>query len=88
MFVYCIARAVNEGWIDERYGSIAIQGWRGLKEHKITNDGQVKDICVGTGIEDNMVFYYKRPARLNEKHGIGPVIDAGIEIIKLKKSLL
>ena len=86
MFVYCIARAVNEGWIDDRYGSIAIRGWEGLKANKITLDGQVKDICVGTGIQDNMVFYYNRPARLNEKHGLGALIDAGIEVIKLKKS--
>jgi rhamnogalacturonyl hydrolase YesR len=85
MFTYCIARAVNQKWIDERYGSIAINGWEGLKEQKITLEGQVKDICIGTGIEDNMVFYYKRPARLNEKHGLGAVIDAGIEVIKLKR---
>ncbi|MEG8947013.1 glycoside hydrolase family 88/105 protein [Rosettibacter firmus] len=87
MFVYSIARAVNQGWIDKRYASIAIKGWEGLKAHKIQLDGQVKDICVGTGIEDNLVFYYERPARLNEKHGLGAVIDAGIEIIKLKKTL-
>lgn len=86
MFTYCIARAVNQKWIDERYGSIAIKGWEGLKGNKIRLDGQVKDICVGTGIEDNMVFYYERPARLNEKHGLGAVIDAGIEVIKLKKA--
>jgi len=86
MFTYCIARAVNQKWIDERYGSIAINGWEGLKKHKIQLDGQVKDICIGTGIEDNMVFYYERPARLNEKHGLGAVIDAGIEVIKLKRA--
>lgn len=86
MFVYGIARAVNEGWIDKRYSSIATTGWEGLKKEKILADGEVKDICVGTGIEDDMVFYYNRPARPNEKHGLGPVIDAGIEVIRLKKS--
>ncbi len=85
MFVYCIARAVNQGWIDDRYASIAVTGWEGLKAHKITVEGQLKDVCVGTGIEDNLVFYYNRPARLNEKHGLGAVLEAGIEIIKLKK---
>lgn len=86
MFVYSIARAVNEGWIDRRYASIAIRGWEGLKEYKITHDGRVKDICVGTGIEDNLVFYYTRPARTNETHGLGPIIDAGVEILRLKES--
>jgi unsaturated rhamnogalacturonyl hydrolase len=87
MFVYSIARAVNEGWIDRRYASIALRGWEGLKENKITLDGQLKDICVGTGIEDNIVFYYNRPARTNETHGLGAIIDAGIEVIKLRKSM-
>jgi unsaturated rhamnogalacturonyl hydrolase len=86
MFVYGIARAVNEGWIDKRYSSIAVNGWSGLIKEKILPDGQVKDICVGTGIEDDMVFYYHRPARTNEKHGLGAVIDAGIEIIRLKNT--
>jgi unsaturated rhamnogalacturonyl hydrolase len=86
MFTYCIARAVNQKWIDGRYSSIAIKSWEGLKEYKIRPDGQVKDICVGTGIEDNLIFYYERPARLNEKHGLGAVIDAGIEVIKLKRA--
>lgn len=86
MFVYCIARAVNQGWIDKRYATIALTGWKGLKSNKITEEGQLKDVCVGTGIEDNLVFYYKRPARLNEKHGLGAIIDAGIEVIKLNES--
>jgi unsaturated rhamnogalacturonyl hydrolase len=87
MFVYSIARAVNQGWIDKTYGSVAIRGWEGLKQHEIQLDGQVKNICVGTGIEDNLVFYYDRPARLEEKHGLGAVINAGIEVIKLKKAM-
>ncbi|MBN2215694.1 MAG: glycoside hydrolase family 88 protein [Bacteroidales bacterium] len=87
MFVYSIARAVSKGWIDKRYASIAVRGWEGLKEHKTTLDGQLKDIYAGTGIEDNMVFYYNRPAPTNETHGLGAVIDAGIEIIRLRKSM-
>ncbi|UCH14769.1 MAG: glycoside hydrolase family 88 protein [Bacteroidales bacterium] len=87
MFVYSIARAVNEGWVDKRYASVALRGWRGLKDHKITHDGQLKDICVGTGIEDNLVFYYNRPARTNETHGLGAIIEAGIEILKLKGTI-
>lgn len=87
MFVQGFAKAVNEGWLDERYATVALQGWEGLKQEMITDDGQVKDICIGTGIRDDLVFYYTRPARPNEKHGVGSVIDAGIEIVKLKKML-
>jgi rhamnogalacturonyl hydrolase YesR len=86
MFVYGIAHAVNQGWIDKRYASIAKTGWEGLKKYKINELGQLKDICVGTGIQDNLVFYYNRPVGLNEKHGTGPLLDAGVEILKLEKT--
>jgi len=87
MFVYSIAKAVNEGWIDKRYASIALVGWEGLKKYMITDDGQLKNVCIGTGIQDNLVFYYNRPAMLNDSHGLGAIIEAGVEIIKLKENL-
>ncbi|OUJ69786.1 glycoside hydrolase family 88/105 protein [Hymenobacter crusticola] len=85
MFVYGVAHAVNHGWIDPRYASIATSGWEGLKKYKIDEQGRLKDICVGTGIQDNLVFYYTRPVGINEKHGTGPLLDAGVEILKLEK---
>ncbi len=87
MFVYAIARAVNMGWIDQGYATIALAGWEGLKNYMITTDGQLKNVCIGTGIQDDLVFYYNRPARINELHGLGAVIEAGIEIIRLKTML-
>ncbi|MCH7398875.1 glycoside hydrolase family 88 protein [Belliella sp. DSM 107340] len=87
MFVQGFAKAITEGWIDKRFASVALRGWDGLRKTMITEDGQVKDICVGTGISDDLIFYYTRPARANEKHGVGSVIDAGLEVIKLKEYL-
>ncbi|MCX6238009.1 MAG: glycoside hydrolase family 88 protein [Bacteroidia bacterium] len=88
MFVYSIARAVNEGWIDKRYASIALTGWDGLKKLMITPDGQMKDVCVGTGIQNDLFFYYNRPAKADDTHGTGSLIEAGIEVIKLKKNMI
>jgi len=87
MFVQGFAKAVNEGWLGKNYASVALKGWEGMIKHFIKPDGQVSDICVGTGIKDDLQFYYTRPARPNEKHGVGSVIDAGLEIIKLKRTL-
>lgn len=81
MFVFGIASAVNEGWIPERYISIALNGWDGLKT-TITEDGTVKGICVGTGISSAIKHYYTRPTLDDDVHGLGPVIMAGIEIDK------
>lgn len=85
IFTYCIARAINKGWIDKRYASIALNGWDGLIKNKLTHDYMLKDVCVGTGIGNDMAFYYKRPVRNNDTHGMGLILDAGIEIIQLKQ---
>jgi len=83
MFTYSIAKGVNEGWIDDRYQSIAENGWEGIKS-QIQGDGKVKNICAGTGIKNDLVFYYTRPAPLNDAHGLGAILLAGIEMLKLK----
>lgn len=85
MFTYAVARAVNEGWINKTYLSIAEDGWKGLSA-RITDDGQVQDVCIGTNIGDNIAFYYNRPKELNDTHAIGAVLLAGTEMIKANKN--
>lgn len=84
MFAYAVARAVNGGYIDARYASIAERGWEGVMS-KIRQDGQVEGVCAGTGVSDDLVFYYRRPAPLNDMHGIGAVLLAGAEVLQLRK---
>lgn len=83
MFVYGVAKAVNHGWIDGKYASIARAGWKALKDTQITADGHFRNVCVGTGISDDLPFYYNRPVGENEKHGLGLILETGIEIMKL-----
>jgi len=85
MYVYAIARAVNEGWIDRGYINVARQGWRALAG-KITADGQMPDVCVGTGISEDLRFYYTRPTPLNDTHGLGAFLLAGTEMLKFEKN--
>jgi rhamnogalacturonyl hydrolase YesR len=82
MFTYSIAKAVNMGWIDKRYASIAKQGWEGIKTN-VRADGQVENICIGTGIRNDIGYYYKRPVELNDIHGLGAVLMAGVEVLKM-----
>jgi unsaturated rhamnogalacturonyl hydrolase len=82
MFTYAIARAVNKGYLESRYASIARQGWKGVSS-KIRSDGKIEGVCTGTGIGDDLVHYYRRPTPLNDIHGIGAVLLAGSEILSL-----
>lgn len=84
MYTYAVARAVNEGWINPKYINIAREGWKGLTS-KVTADGQLQDVCIGTNMEEDIKFYYTRPKELNDTHGLGPFLLAGTEMIKAEK---
>jgi unsaturated rhamnogalacturonyl hydrolase len=84
MFTYAIARSVDRGYIDARYASIAQRGWEGVMA-RIRPDGQVEGVCAGTGISDDLVYYYHRPTPLNDVHGIGVILLAGAEMLQLRK---
>lgn len=83
MFVYGLAHGINRGWLDSRaFGPATILGWNGLTT-RITNDGQIEDVCVGTGVSFEPAYYYYRHTHLYTTHGYGPVLLAGSEIIEL-----
>lgn len=86
MFVYAVALGINNGWLDKIYADLALSGWDGIKT-MIIADGKVKNICKGTGTNTSLKYYYNRPTPLNDIHGLGPVILAGVEVMKLKKKL-
>lgn len=83
IFTYCIAHAINQGWIDaQAFGPVAVLGWNAVQT-KVNMTGQVEGTCVGTGMAFDPAFYYHRPVNVYAAHGYGPVILAGAEMIKL-----
>lgn len=85
IFVYCIARGINNGWLDPvAYGPVANLGWHAVST-KINQKGEVEGTCVGTGMGFDPAFYYYRPVNVYAAHGYGPVIWAGAEMINLLK---
>ena len=86
MYAYCIARAINRGWIDPvAHGPAALLAWNAVAT-KVNEQGQVEGTCVGTGMGFDPAFYYHRPASDFAAHGYGPVLLAGAEMITLIKS--
>lgn len=85
IYVYCMAHAINRGWVSAMtYGPIATLGWNAVAT-KINDKGQVEDVCVGTGMGFDPAFYYYRPVNVYAAHGYGPAIWAGAEMINLIK---
>ncbi|MCD8225990.1 MAG: glycoside hydrolase family 88 protein [Bacteroides ovatus] len=83
IFAYSIAHGVNQGWIDATvYGPVAQLGWEAVST-MINKQGEVENVCVGTGMGFDPAYYYYRPVSVKAAHGYGPVIWAGTEMIKL-----
>lgn len=85
LYVYCMAHAINKGWIDAMaYGPVVQLGWHAVSS-AINAQGQVEMTCVGTGMGYDPAFYYYRPVNVYAAHGYGPVIWAGAEMLNLLK---
>ncbi len=83
IYAYCIAHAINKGWLDAMtYAPTAILAWNAVST-KVNAQGQVEGTCVGTGMAFDPAFYYYRPVNVYAAHGYGPVILAGAEIYQL-----
>lgn len=85
IYTYCLAHAVNRGWLDGKtYGPVAQLGWHAVAS-SVNEKGQVEGVCVGTGMGFDPAFYAYRPTHAMAAHGYGPVIWAGAEIINMLK---
>jgi unsaturated rhamnogalacturonyl hydrolase len=87
MYTYAVARAVNQGWINPRYITIAQNGWNALTK-RVTDNGELRDICIGTSIEEDISYYYNRPKETNDTHGLGAFLLAGSEISRAQGKLV
>jgi unsaturated rhamnogalacturonyl hydrolase len=85
MFAFCIARAINRGWIDKQAHLPMLRlAWNALAT-RVNAQGQVEGTCIGTGMGFDPTFYYYRPTSVFAAHGYGSVLHAGAEMINLLK---
>lgn len=84
MFVYGLAKGVNEGWLSPIYGPAAVIGWNGVAS-RVRADGRVDGICEGTTYANDNAYYFQRGAGPNTTF-FGSVFFAGAEMIKLVRN--
>jgi len=80
MFTYCIAHAVNRGWIDPTNMAFARQGFIGVCEN-ITTNGVVNGTVQGTSLNTTTSYYLGLNRPTDDMHGRGAVLLAGAEIL-------
>jgi len=74
MFGYAITVGVKKGLLPEDKFTPAYQkAWKVLVGY-IGEDGEVTDVCAGTGKGDNIDYYLDRPRITGDLHGQAPVL--------------
>ncbi len=91
MFVSAFARGVRHGWLTddvESYIQAVERGWHGLSELAVDSHGAVYGICQGSGYSFRSTYYRDELTWvLNDPHGIGIVLMAGSETMRLRDYL-
>ncbi|OIQ95004.1 unsaturated rhamnogalacturonyl hydrolase YesR [mine drainage metagenome] len=90
MFACAFARGVQRGLFEDQgpYILAAFKAWEALNRISIDRWGNVHGVCRGSEFSFTSE-YYKRDLlwNLNDTHGIGIVLLAGVEIIRLTQHL-
>ncbi|HYP16226.1 MAG TPA: glycoside hydrolase family 88 protein, partial [Opitutus sp.] len=90
MFAYAFARGVRYGWLKqpEPYIRAVFKAWEAITRIAIDRQGNVHGVCRGSEFSFTSE-YYKRDLlwNLNDTHGIGIVLLAGVEVIRLTSHL-
>ncbi|MGC5774978.1 glycoside hydrolase family 88/105 protein [Paenibacillus pabuli] len=90
MFIYAFARGIREGWLEqpEAYLEAVRRGWEGITRLSIDYKGNVYGVCRGSGYSFTALYYRDDLGWiLNDTHGIGIVLLAGIEMYKMNQQL-
>jgi unsaturated rhamnogalacturonyl hydrolase len=92
MFVYSMAKAVNNGYLSRDYVPAILKGYNGIVTRLIKGyggNGQISltKCCavagLGYGRDGSYEYYLREPVVDNDLKGVGPFILAGIEVQKL-----
>ena len=74
MFAYAIITGVKQGWLDKKeYAPVARRAWLALVPY-IDEEGDVREVCVGTNKENDKQYYYDRPRIAGDYHGQAPYL--------------
>ncbi|MFX3634317.1 MAG: glycoside hydrolase family 105 protein [Candidatus Pristimantibacillus sp.] len=90
MFVYGFALGVRHSWLKNPtpYIRATLDGWQGLCERAVDKRGNLYGVCKGSSWSYSHAYYkHDLGWNLNDTHGIGIVLLAGIETQLMKEWL-
>jgi rhamnogalacturonyl hydrolase YesR len=82
MFTFAFVTGVKEGWLDAAiYGAAARKAWLALTRYLDAN-GDIRDVCVGTGTKNDLQYYLDRPRAVGDYHGQAPLLWAASALLR------
>jgi len=82
MFTYAFVSGVKNGWLpEETYGPAARKAWIALVGY-LTPDGDLREVCVGTGKKDDVQYYLDRPRVVGDAHGQAPMLWSATALLR------
>ena len=95
MIVYALAKGARLGYLDKSFIEVSRKGFEGIVKQFIETDAKgmthLTKTCSGAGLggtpyrDGSFEYYIKEPLRIDDLKGVGPFIQANIEIELLSK---
>ena len=74
MFTFALITGVKKGWLDRKpYAKAARKGWLGLVNY-IESNGDIRNVCQGTGKKNDLQYYLDRQRLTGDLHGQAPIL--------------
>ena len=85
MFTFAMITGVKNGWLDKRiYGAAARKAWLALVSY-INENGDITDVCEGTGKKNDRQYYMDRKRITGDLHGQAPILWCASALLRKKK---
>jgi unsaturated rhamnogalacturonyl hydrolase len=81
MFTFAMITGVKNGWLDARlYAPAARKAWLALVTY-IESNGDIREVCEGTGKKNDLQYYLDRKRITGDLHGEAPILWAASALL-------
>jgi unsaturated rhamnogalacturonyl hydrolase len=82
MFTFAMVTGVKNGWLDKKsYAPAARKGWLGLVRY-IEPNGDIREVCEGTGKNKDVQYYLNRKRNPGDLHGQAPILWSASALLR------
>jgi unsaturated rhamnogalacturonyl hydrolase len=82
MFTFAMITGVKNGWLDKKtYAIAARKGWLALTTY-INAEGDISNVCEGTGKKNDLNYYLTRERHTGDLHGQAPILWSASALLR------